>query len=290
MMSKFPLALGLILLFGACSSPESATAEPVQSAPEANEAANDAFSTLVDEGPSIELLSVDAAVHLDTIEVRVTGAEPFSDGVLVQCASDPSLGVDLPSRCDMQHSVQVQTDEFGDAEAAISVRAYIGVGTRLELACPEQECTIGFGTLESFTLATDTELPWETDETDRILPPAISVELRSVDLDANSSQALVQGVGFAPNSQVRLSQCPLASNGLRGVDAEDCLYDFGAPPVTANSEGIFTVEMTLFPIFQRSNGELIECFSDSGAICVVADPFPLDGLNRLSFSSGSEFE
>ena len=66
MMSKFPLALGLILLFGACSSPESATAEPVQSAPEANEAANDAFSTLVDEGPSIELLSVDAAVHLDT--------------------------------------------------------------------------------------------------------------------------------------------------------------------------------------------------------------------------------
>lgn len=223
--------------------------------------------------------------HLDVATVSGHGFTPNSDLVVAECA-DLQEGDRTIDVCDMSVFTAVQTDGEGRFEAALTVRAVIGVGQRLEADCGQAGCSVGVAYLQTDTVVALAEIEWDGTAS---APPAPVLTLANLVLDdePNTGSVDVTGTGFTPGAVVNLVQCPISTEG-HGVDADDCLYDYGTT-VTADSQGEIQVRAVVYPRFQRSTGELIECAVNPD-VCVLGDPWPDDPTSRLTFTAFSKTE
>jgi hypothetical protein len=217
--------------------------------------------------------------HLDRVSISGSGFKPKSDIVVAQCSDDAALGSDMQDTCDMSDFGPAHADEKGSFEARVVVTTVLGIGQRIESDCLSTQCAIGAGYVDNLILGSSVPIEWSSSA--KIEPaPVLSIQRLSLDGDTKSGSAQVSGVGFAPASTVSLVQCPIARDGA-GVDAEDCLYDYGTV-VTADSSGKISVTLAVYPRFQRSSGALIDCVA-TPELCVIADPWPKARATRMSW-------
>jgi len=189
--------------------------------------------------------------------------------------------------CDLTASISVPTDAHGTLQAEVRTEPVIAFGmVRREAVCPEDGCTIGAGLAAAAAAgetlsATSDELAWPATA---VVPasPVLTIESLQLDDGTNTGTARVRGEGFAPASPVALSQCP-GDEDRRTIDTEDCIYDYGVT-LTADEAGSFTVEMPVYPRFQRSSGEEISCVETPHA-CLLAAPWPEEPNRRFSLVS-----
>jgi hypothetical protein len=267
------MIMAVVLMASACTF-ESDGGPTSSQEPTTSESGNDSENPQ----PQVSIGTSDLS-HLDTVLVSGRGFEPGYDIVVAECSNDATIGSSMADVCDMSEFVPVRTNTGGEFEVSVVVRTVIGSGKRIETDCTQAQCVVGAGYLEDMAVRSTDRLRWSTRAE---VPPAPVLEILSLDLNAdeNLGTAEVQGDGFVPGSKVNLVQCPIASTGA-GVDAEDCLYDYGTV-TTADSQGQFMVSAVVYPRFQRSSGELIDCVA-SPEVCVVADPWPQEPANRMSF-------
>lgn len=218
---------------------------------------------------------------LDELRVDGEGFEPATDIVVAQCSAAAAVGDSMTDVCDMSGHTPALSDAAGTFEAQLTVRSVIGVGTRVEAVCPGDRCAVGAANLADMTIVSLAPIEWSPD-VQIAAAPVLSILTLELDRDENEGTAAVSGSGFVPGSEVNLVQCPIARSGV-GVDAGDCLYEYGTPAL-ADERGEVQVDMAVYPRFQRSSGELIDCVEDP-SICAVADPWPGESGNRLSVTS-----
>jgi Neocarzinostatin family len=227
----------------------------------------------------LPLLATDTgdALELSDLSLTGTGFDADSDMMVAQCL-DESIGEDMASACDMSMFAPARSAADGTVEAELTVRTVIGTGKRLETDCLQTACVVGAGYIDDTTVVAVAPIDWAADAE---APPAPVLTISGLQLDesANTGSAEVQGRGFMPGSTVSLVQCPKAQGG-NGVDADDCLYDYGTL-ATADASGELDVFVVVYPRFQRSSGELIDCVSTPD-LCVVSDPWPKEAQNRMS--------
>ena len=221
-----------------------------------------------------------ALMSLDSVPISGSGFMPGSDVVIAECVGADVIGHSMPEVCDMSLSVPVRVDVRGEFEVTVVVRTVIGTGTRVETDCTQADCVIGASHLAVDLVGLIARLEWSNDAV-APLAPVLTILNLDLDVENNVGTAEIIGTGFTPGSRVRLVQCPIASGGEPGVDGGDCLYDYGSS-ATANGAGRIAVTATVFPRFQRSSGEVVDCVS-SPATCVIADPWPRDRINRMSW-------
>jgi hypothetical protein len=95
----------------------------------------------------------------------------------------------------------------------------------------------------------------------------------------------VVGSGYAPGTQVEVSQWPARAPGV-SVDTADCFYDTTGVFKTDASGG-FAGQVKIAFKFQRSDGELIDC-EITPQTCALAVPFPHGYGVRMSRALFSE--
>jgi Neocarzinostatin family len=184
----------------------------------------------------------------------------------------------MDSACDMTRFAPVRSVGDGTVEAELTVRTVIGTGKRLETDCLQTARVVGTGYIDDTTVVAVVPIDWAADAE---APPAPVLTISGLQLDesANTGSAVVEGTGFMPGSTVSLVQCPKAQGG-NGVDADDCLYDYSTV-ATADESGELDVVVDIYPRFQRSSGELIDCVSTPD-LCVISEPWPQEARNRMS--------
>lgn len=210
--------------------------------------------------------------------VRVSGRgfRPGSNLGIGQCAAAVAVQDLITASCDLTEGHSLMADGQGRCTTSLQVHTTIGVGGRREVLCVGERCAVGVAPIETErVIAIGALPPWRTGTRP---PQAPRLVLRvSTLVAADPARVVVRGAGFPPESRVPHSQCPGMPTG-DGVDAGDCLYDFG---VVAGSDerGQFAAEMQVFTRFQRSSGELIDCRHDDPA-CVVA--------SRVAHAAGTD--
>lgn len=240
---------------------------------------NTSVTTTAHGFPVLETRTGDAH-DFSNVLVTGTGFDVESDMMVAQCR-DESIGLDMASACDMSEFTPVRSSEDGTFEAELTVRTVIGTGKRLETVCLETSCVIGAGYIDDMAVVAVATIEW-ADSAEVTSAPVLSISALQLDEDANAGTADVEGAGFLPGSTVNLVQCPRAQGGT-GVDADDCLYDYGAV-AKADESGDLEVVVPVYPRFQRSSGELIDCVSTPD-LCVISDPWPQTPENRMSMVS-----
>lgn len=219
-------------------------------------------------------------MHLQQLSVHGVGFVPGSDLEVAQCTAAATVGDDMMDVCDMTGAVPVLDVVTGEFQTPFEVRSVIGVGGRIEIQCPDATCTVGVanrGTIRALT-----PIKW-SDGVE--VPPVPKLTIVSLELEVgdNTGTAVVEGSGYVPGSDVDLVQCPTGDQG-QGVAGGDCLYEYGTPHIRVDEQGELRARVAVYPLFQRSSGELINCVKDP-EICLISDPSPGDSGNRMSLVS-----
>lgn len=217
---------------------------------------------------------------LDELTVQGTGFPPGAEVVLAQCTDGAAVGTAMIEACDLPDSVIADAGPDGTFAAQFTIRSVIAFGTRREVVCPDSTCAMGAADATD-TVLTLTPLTWSADAA---VPPApqLTIAELTLDPDKNTGTAVLTGSGYTPGSRVALAQCP-ATPAADGVDAGDCLYNEGTIAF-ADERGDLQTEMAVYPRFQRSSDELIDCTAQP-TVCTVADPWPEDNQNRISVAT-----
>lgn len=216
-------------------------------------------------------------------QVLVGGTGPADTNASVaMCLDQIRTGGDY-LMCDMPEAVMITTDADGTFAATLSGSPYIGVGIRREADCRDETCAVAvLGVGDGPDSGTE---PWDvlgvqdkaiTWPDSLVLGEGPLLQLGDLSLDAGSNTGTVQvhGSGFTPQSEISLVQCPASDDD--GVSAGDCLYEYGTLAV-ADDQGEFDVPLTVYPLFQRSDGKDVECDCSTATICYVRDPWPEPG-------------
>lgn len=222
-------------------------------------------------------------VEVSAGEIGVNGLGPAAVNARVALCLDAVRTESDYLLCDMPEAVKITTDSAGEFIAELAPTPYIGVGQRREVDCRSEDCAVAVLGVEDGgdPAAAPTEVlavgagPVEwPDSFPAPDAPVLQLESLILDPDAGTGSVHVEGEGFDPGSEVALVQCP--SDGAGGVSAGDCLYDYGTFTV-ADETGAISVELTVYPLFQRSNGEYVECDGHQVTECWVGDPWPTPG-------------
>lgn len=236
--------------------------------------------SVLDPAPGASVLLPDRAVrHGEAAVVQVSGFPAESKVVVAQCRLGVTVGASMPDNCDLATAEVLDLGADGAAAGALTMRSVLTLWPTVETVCPESGCTVGVGRrdrIEAFA-----PIVWVEDVE---VPGAPLIELSSLELDAsdNSGSVAVSGTGFAPGSTVNLEQCPAHLSGA-GIEAADCILEYGTA-VVADERGNFSVTMTVYPLFQRSDGELIDC-AESPDVCAVAVPWPPGEGTRIAWTT-----
>lgn len=271
--------LGASLTMSGCSDPERPALGPADDDREAGPTIEQGTETDPPDGstraPSIE---VDGIVGADGR--TVVSGEEFQAGqqlIVVQCVEGASQ-LPIAQGCDMRGDrPTIEVAQDGAFEIELVVRPHIGVGVRREVDCLTVQCVVGVGSSDDLSIQFEARVAFSAEFPTLEVP---TLNVHASEYDGIQANADVTGSGFLPGSTVRLSQCPLGPDP-RSVDAEDCLYDYGVV-LKVDQAGSMSTTMVVFSLFQRSDGETINCV-ETPTICVVAEPFPEDG-NRMTIA------
>ncbi len=226
----------------------------------------------VREQPSFGL-KVDFGAGSTTIVIDHPG--PGRILVIAQCI-EVAAGVQMLDGCDLTEAPRIVADDESTMTVSLAVKAFLAHGSRIETDCRVERCSVAVGDEQFVVLGSEVV---DFSGVEARVAPTLTISSLELDSDSNTGSAHVVGAGFAPNSLVNVVQCPRSDRGF-GVDAGDCLYSYGAS-ATADADGDLAVSVLAFPLFQRSDGELIDCASFPEK-CAFAEPWP-DGGARPVF-------
>ncbi len=225
--------------------------------------------------PSSLSLNIDFGEGTTTIVVDHPGRGRIL--VVAQCI-ELAVGDHMLEGCDLTDAPRIVTDEQSTANLALAVDAFLAHSSRIETDCRVERCAVTVGDEQFIAMGREVV---DLSGVDARVAPTLTMSSLELDSDSNTGTADVVGSGFAPNMPVNVVQCPRSDRGY-GVDAEDCLYSYGAL-ATADADGNFAVSVLTFPLFQRSDGEMIDC-SSAPWNCALAEPWP-DGGVRPAFAT-----
>jgi hypothetical protein len=211
-------------------------------------------------------------------DVVVSGVRPKRFYLISMCLSDVEIGAAALRYCDLRNSVQPKSDSSGQIAQSVQVHTFVASGKRLETSCLPDLCKLAAVDALTETVLATSDVSWSSTAS---LPDAPSMEIQGYN-DASGPRprrVAIVGQGFPADENVPLAQCP-ATSDLSGVDADDCLYTFGTV-ARSDAEGNIVAAMRLYPRFQRSSGEWVQC-GVSQVTCVVAYVFPEHAGVRMS--------
>lgn len=257
--------MGLPALVAACtsSSPEPSAGDAIE-------------GTASPETASVRIEPTGDHVNGQRISVSASGLPPGEKLTTSQCLANPGAMASMWA-CEFSRAKPFDADEEGNASGSFVLRVNMARGVPVETNCAVAGCVIAVTDADEEVVAA-VPITWARDVQ---APPAPELK---VDVVAESFQkrddgqfvkARLTGTEFVPGEKVRLSQCPTprtdktASKGddIR-VAGGDCLYGYGAE-ARADADGRFSAQMEIAVLFQRSNGELIDC-RESNPPCLIA--------------------
>jgi hypothetical protein len=207
----------------------------------------------------------------------ITGVhfEHASKAELVMCGPDVA-SKPAGAACDYRTSTAVEVEADGSIAVDFDVRSFITLAGH-EINCLEQPCSVATTGSGGARVLSQLLITWDPSAT---LPDPPSLTAVVTKLRPGPwSTAVVNGTGFVPRSWVRIVQCP--AEGPRAVADEDCLYAEGGGRLRADAVGNIEGHLPVAPMFDRSNGERIDC--STRAICVIAVlPDPKEPTQRLA--------
>lgn len=224
------------------------------------------------EQPTEPSLTIDGPAQLESpARVTITGQgfEPDAYVVLAQCAADELRGQRMQSGCDLKHPSEIRADSLGNVRGDIFLTPVLQYGVRLERNCLIESCALVAGESESEMAIVEMPLEWAQGTELPQRPTLRIVDIEPAGGDPNAALAMLRGEGFPPEAVVDLAQCPRVEQA--GVEAGVCLFSYAAN-IKANVSGEFTVPMRVFRLFQRPDGELIDCVNSNH--CVIANVWP----------------
>ncbi|MBN4059645.1 hypothetical protein JYT35_00845 [Acidimicrobium ferrooxidans] len=178
--------------------------------------------------------------------------------------------------CDLTDAPRFVTDDQSSVSLSLAVDAMLAHSSRIETDCRVEQCSVVVGDEQYIAL---NRRVVDLSGVEARVAPTLTMSSLELDSDANTGSAVVIGSGFAPNTAVNVVQCPRSDRGY-GVESADCLYGYGAL-ATADEAGRFAVSVLSFPLFQRSDGEIIDCAA-TPENCALAEPWP-EGDVRPAF-------
>lgn len=229
------------------------------------------------------LAQVSDAIELHGDKVTAKDLSPKTYYTAMLCQPGTSVGAMAAEHCNVTDGVVAETNADGVLTAEVKSPGYVAVGGRKEVDCGTGDlaCLVAVAGVDDKIVATVAV----TDPPAAPTPPVLTLGT-PVAVQPSAYTVSVTGSGYRPGEEVKLAQCP--ASGDKAVEAGDCLYDDGVE-IEANSDGEISGTMTVYQVFQLSDGKKVDCAADTR--CVVADPWPEPGtrmsLTPLTFTPGT---
>ncbi len=175
---------------------------------------------------------------------------------------------DAGQHCDLTRGsrADVSVNAQGMLKTSMFAPAYMGIRERKEVSCFPKACDVVLLDAESKKIGASvlTAAPARAQ-----LTP--SLHLRNLTWGPKFGTANLVGAGFPANFESTWMQCPEAGPAP-DVHTDDCLYD-DATSVTSDAQGQFTTKIRIWPRFERSSGNLVDCIAKPDS-CAIATPWP----------------